>query len=283
MLYDFQNKDVPTKSKRSIAVLSNFLDRNGYPSVSPHDIPIMRVDLHREEAENNIIFRENGVYLIRNGVEYRGYMYLKRFWVNYNGNISFPKFHITKCTTVLEIEKRIDFVWHNADEAEIQDRSTDKMYKANLDLCWKCQSETTNRIKTTQDFYKELKVDNEKIQPIKNIEADIDGYELGKWSIISRNFREQKNYTCERCNVQVTGFLDRKFIHTDHKDGNKLRNVESNFECLCILCHCYKDELHRENFGKRRMKKELTTFVDKYRSRLLNNKHLNQYDTDNSK
>jgi hypothetical protein len=281
MLYDFKNK-VVNKSKRSIELLSSFLDRNGYPSASPHDIHLMRVDLRREENENNIIFREDGVYLIRNGIEYRGYMYLKRYWITFEGRTSFPRFHITKCSTVLEIEKRIDFVWDNTHEAEIQDRSSGKIYKANLDLCWNCQSETNSKIKTIQDFYKEIHVDEQKIQLAKKVETDINGYELGKWSNISRNFKEQKRYTCEKCNIQMVGF-DKHYIHTDHKNGDKTMNVESNFECLCILCHCYKDEHHRENFGKKRMKRELQSYVEKFRQDLLNlgNKYLKQYDRDN--
>ena len=282
VLYDFQNQ-VANKSKRNSEKLSDFLDRKGYPSVSPRDIPILRVELHKEEQDNNIVFRSDGVYLIRNGVEYRGYMYLKKYWINYNGEFKLPRFHITKCSTVLEIEKRIDFVWHNSNEAEILDRSTHQIYKANLDLCWNCQKESTAIIKTTQQFYEEIQLEHANKVLKKDMKLDINGYVLGEWQQISRRYKEKQNYTCEKCNIQMEG-VDKRYIHTDHKNGDKTRNIESNFDCLCILCHCYKDELHRENFGKRRMKSELKSFVNKFRNRLTetNNQHLKKYDIDNT-
>ena len=285
MLYNFKDP-TRTSSGKTQKPLSLFLTERGYEKSEVRPFQIIRVDLHSEEKANNIIFRKDGVYLMRDGIEYRGYMYLKRYWIERFDK--FPKFHITKCTTVLEIDKRIDFVWHNSNEAEIQDRSSGKLYKKNLDLCGNCKSETLTKIDNTQDFFdsldKEEKREEKKKEPVL---VDLNGYVKG-WegkNGISNTYKKSKNYTCERCKISIPEGYDQRFIHSDHKDGNKQNNPKdgSNFECLCILCHCYKDELHKKNFGRRRMKRELKTFIDNYRNVLIRNgnSYLKQYNEDN--
>jgi hypothetical protein len=280
MLYDFKNPAV-TKSKQSAEKLSDFLDRNGYPSVSPTGFEVIRRDLSTEESAGNIEYRKDGVYLISNGQEYKGYIYLK-FKVHIE-RYGYPKFHILKCQTLIEAAETSSFMgryyWHNSNTVEIEDRPSGIIHEnITLNLCGFCRN--YNSPGTTQEFYDELKEDFKDVQPNQSVEVDLFGY-VREWQQISQKYKEKKNYTCENCGISMEG-ADRRYIHTDHKNGDKTRNIESNFVCLCILCHCYKDELHRENFGKRRMKRELITFVEKFRGRLVNNIHLSQYDADNN-
>ena len=73
MLYDFKNP-VVTKSNQNTERLSDFLDRNGYPSVSSTGFVIIRKDLSKEESAKNIEYRSDGIYLNLNGREYKGYI-----------------------------------------------------------------------------------------------------------------------------------------------------------------------------------------------------------------
>jgi hypothetical protein len=284
MLYNFKDT-VQCLSKKIQKPLSVFLTEKGYGKTVAKPFQIIRVDLNTEEKANNIIFRKDGVYLIRDGVEYRGYMYLRRYWIERFDN--FPTFHITRCSTVSEIEKRQDFVWHNSNKAEISDRSSGTIYKKELELCYNCKRETMSKIDNTQEFFDSLDKELEKkVVKKEPITVDLNGYVKG-WqgkNGISNMFRKSKNYTCEKCNISISEEYDQRYIHTDHKDGNKQNNHEGNFRCLCILCHGYKDELHRKNFGKVRNKRAIKTFVDKYRNILIknNNPYLKQYDEDNS-
>lgn len=279
MLYDFKNQ-VATKSNQRSEKLSDFLDRNGYPSVSPTGFIVIRKDLSTEESAGNIEYRNDGIYLTSNGQEYKGYIYLK-FKVQVQ-RYGYPKFHILKCQTLQEAIETGSFLgryyWHNSNTVSIEDRPSGTIHEnVTLDLCGYCRSYNTPS--TTQEFYDELQEEHQEFQPNQNVEVDIFGY-VREWQQISQKYKEKKNYTCEKCGIQMEG-VDKRYIHTDHKNGDKTRNVESNFECLCILCHCYKDELHRENFGKRRMKREVVTFVEKFRGKLMTNRFLNQFDADN--
>ena len=283
MLYDFKSL-VVTKSNHNTEKLSDFLDRNGYPSVSPTGFVVLRKDLSKEDSAGNIQYRNDGIYLNSNDREYKGYIYLK-FKVQIN-TYGYPKFHITKCQKLQEEIKSGVFIgryyWHNSNTVSIEDRPSGAIHEdITLDLCGYCRSANTPN--TTQKFYDELEEKYQDAQSNQNIEVDIFGY-VREWQQISRNYKEQKNYTCESCNIQMEG-IDKRYIHTDHKNGNKTHNIKNNFECLCILCHCYKDEHHIENFGKRRMKKELSTFVSKFKFqlRINNNKYLSRYENDNSK
>lgn len=278
MLYDFKT----VRKKRNSKTLCQFLDDANYPQVSGTGFQVIRKDLTQEERAGNISYRQDGIYLTANGQEYKGYIYLK-----YKVQIAkygYPKFHITKCSTLETAIQNGDFLnryyWHNSNTVSIEDRPSGRIHEdINLELCGYCRS--YNSPSSTEEFYSELEENNEDLSTQQNIEVDIFGY-VREWQKISQNYKVKKNYTCEKCNIQMTG-IDKRYIHTDHKNGDKTRNVESNFECLCILCHCYKDQLHRENFGKRRMKRELKSFVDKFRLDLINlqNNLLNQYDKDN--
>lgn len=279
MLYDFKT---PIKSKIS-KTLCQFLDDANYAQVAGTAFKVIRKDLTHEEQAGNISYRNNGIYLVSNGQEYKGYIYLKyKVQIHKYG---YPKFHITKCRTLEKAIQNGEFLnryyWHNSNTVSIEDRPSSIIHKdINLELCGYCKS--YNSPSSTQKFYNELEEENEDFNQQQNVEVDIFGY-VREWQGISRNYKMKKNYTCEKCNIQMSG-NDKRYIHTDHKNGDKTRNVEINFECLCILCHCYKDELHRENFGKRRMKRELKSFTDKFYKDLLNlkNRYLKQYDIDNS-
>ena len=53
------------------------------------------IDVLPEDIGERIILNDEGIFYIdNNGVQRRGFMYKKEFYLEYDGRINFPKFHI---------------------------------------------------------------------------------------------------------------------------------------------------------------------------------------------
>lgn len=259
MLYIFSN-------------LAQWLTQLGFPEATETGFRVIRRDLTKEEQAGNIEVKEDGIYLNIDGREYKGYMYIKQpFIVNY-GN-KFPKFHITNCETIQEQRASGRFAhryyWHNSNLVDLTDAQTGKEFnQVSIELCSKCKAQAgIFEFSDTQGFFSLLDKQEQKDMN-QEVEVDIFGYTLD-WLKISREFRKEKNYTCESCNIKIGEPGDRRYIHVHHKSGNKLNNRRNNLECVCVLCHAYKDTTHEQNFGRRRMQKEIKAFTTKYRTELV--------------
>lgn len=55
------------------------------------------------------------------------------------------------------------------------------------------------------------------------------------WKKISREFREYKNWKCDKCGKDMSH--DKFNLHVHHRDHNKRNNNYSNLMCLCRECH----------------------------------------------
>ena len=64
--------------------------------------------------------------------------------------------------------------------------------------------------------------------------AKINEYVEG-WSRISKNRREQANWCCEECSVDLSDA--RGALHCHHRSGVVTDNAPSNLRVLCALCH----------------------------------------------
>lgn len=264
MLYDF-NK------------LAARLTQLGFPEASETGFRVIKRDLTQEERAGNITFNLDGIYLTVDGQEFKGFMYLKYPNVQRFG---IPKFHITNCQVIREQREngRFDgrYFWHNTNTVTIEDRTNGRVHKdVSLGLCNYCrnQSSITN-YSNTQGFFNLL--DSQEQEEVnQEFEVDIFGY-TREWQQISRQFRKEKEYTCENCNITIDVPVDRRFIHVHHRNGNKLNNRRNNLECLCVLCHAHKDSTHMFNFDSRRMQADIKAFIEKYRARLneLGNEYL---------
>ena len=273
MLYKFEN-------------LSIKLDEWGFPSLScGSGFKIIKgIDFEKAYKSGSISFEDDGIYLEYEGKKYRGYMFIKEPFISEYG--TYPKFHLTKCQTIKQfIEEgifKIRYEWSNSNVNDLIDKTTRKIYKdIVLDYCRYCKQKLFNEIKTTQDFFETLdKSETEE----NNIEVDIFGY-VRDFNKISKAYREKRNYICESCGISPKKTVHRKYWHTHHKDGDKVNNKESNLQCLCILCHCYKDLIHKENFDKNRMKIELKSFINFYRGELIKiqNPYLKKYDNESQR
>jgi hypothetical protein len=69
----------------------------------------------------------------------------------------------------------------------------------------------------------------------KNIADDAKKGYTDDWALISKQARQQANYTCSSCHVNLTE--EKRLVHTHHINGNKSDNSPENLLVLCADCH----------------------------------------------
>lgn len=258
--------------------LSEKLDELNYPNITESRFKVERRDLTVEENKGNIRWSDDGVYLMIDGVEHKGYMYIKEPRISTYGN--FPKFHVTECTTIYQ-QKSVNnfnnrYFWHNSNIVDLEDFDTNEIYRDQvLDLCMNCKRKADiQNYKDTEGFFDLLDIQT----PLTNIndDAQLDIYGYTKdWQKISKLYRLKIDFTCEKCNIKINDNYDKRFLEVHHKNGVKTNNSNDNIECLCTLCHANVNSRHRENFSKKNNKLKISSFVKKYKIELL--KHRNPY------
>ncbi|MGL5990488.1 MAG: HNH endonuclease [Plesiomonas sp.] len=95
------------------------------------------------------------------------------------------------------------------------------------------------------------------------------------WSMISSKLRNELNYTCEQCGVNLTD--NTKLLHVHHISGNKADNSRKNLRVLCVDCH--KKQPHH---GHMHVSNEDTLSINEYRRKqnkfdVFNYTNLTQY------
>lgn len=229
------------------------------------------VDVLPADIGKRLLFEDDKIYYIDDdGIKRRGFMYKKAYYFEYQGQHSKPKYHICKCQIINNWGKDA-YRFANAEPIRVYSRNENKEVLVNhLELCSFCRSmlnfQEVKKMTYSTDFVEILKEAGEVKEPHEE-EVDIFGY-VKEWERISLDFRRRNRFVCARCGVQVEEGLDRQYMHTHHKDGNKLNNKESNLECLCIRCHAKVDETHRMNFSKGAKKIMLEEFIKKYSLKL---------------
>ena len=284
-LYNFESVDgVSFKITNPIEIrpLLPTLKLLGIQIPESRNFKIFKEDFTLLENSGNTIFKEDGIYVMIDGIEHKGYLYMPKYFIEkYNDH---PRFHILECITIEAERKSGDFTnryyFSNNKTVDVTDRTSLKIYSnLKLNICKNCSSLSKQRklgvIKTTEEFFSEIAKVEEAI-----IKTDKDGYPIHpiSWRIVSRKYREHINYQCEnrKCKIQLEG-IDKRYIHVHHKNGIKIDCDFKNLEGLCILCHSVKDATHMENFKKRKMSREFQTFLKKYGEELkgLGNPYLN--------
>ena len=225
------------------------------------------VDVLPADIGKRLLFEDGKIYYIDDdGIKRRGFMYKAAFYFEWYGEPRHPKFHVCKCQTIESFGKDA-YRFANAEPIKVYSRNAKKeVLVEHMELCGYCKSmlsfHEAIKVNDSTDFVEILKEAGDVKEPQED-EVDIFGY-VKEWERISLDFRRRHGFVCARCGVQVEEGLDRQYMHTHHKDGNKLNNKGSNLECLCIRCHANVDETHRKNFSKGAKRVMLEEFIKKF-------------------
>ena len=103
---------------------------------------------------------------------------------------------------------------------------------------------------TTAKFY-QVRHSDETVQPM--VYSD-------DFPEISRKLREEKDWFCTKCKVDMRRM--KKGLHTHHKNGVKNDNSRRNLQVLCALCHQNIDSDHKGMH----LSKEVTKYIERHRS-----------------
>lgn len=223
------------------------------------NVPLVK--LNHNNALPGLAFEPNGIFSTQEGIQLRVYLYLINYDVQQHKH--YPRKHYFRCQTV---EKFANFSSTNQEKVDIRCTTTHQMYtNLNLPVCEHCQrifrEQTTQTLLGTSfnDFVLQMACNETRRLP-----EDLHGYPIN-FREISTAFRASKNYTCEKCHLQITDYADQRYMHTHHVNYLKHDNCKTNLRCLCIDCHSKVDDRHRNNFkNSLELSRELKAFLSKY-------------------
>jgi len=221
--------------------------------------------------EVNCPSNDGFIYVDTDGNKHFGFLYKRNYHLEKYGP---PRMHICECETIREFRAKgsLEYEYRFAETKTVKVINMDKGNRekevSNLPLCKYCIKELSSKgkfreIRDSDAFAKKAK-ELRQNNVVSSAEVDIFGY-IREWQNISSEFKEKKNYTCEKCRVRIDNEFDRQFIHVHHKDGNKQNNQESNLQCLCIECHSQVNDAHRKNFSSNAQQVRLRHFRELYR------------------
>ena len=183
-----------------------------------------------------------------------------------------PKFHTRDCRTIKEYT-HAHFVYSNHMPVNFYSTSERKqLTNQYLKLCGNCKNEAFRGL-----FSSEKKWYDEVLDYVENLTNPIkrkDGY-ITFWKQTSEAYRTKMNWKCENCSLNLKE--NKVYLHTHHKDGNKLNNSKNNFESLCILCHAFQ---HINKVKRAEGFLELNEFIEKFKPNLkqCKNPHLQEWE-----
>lgn len=207
--------------------------------------PIKNSDVVFEDKDH-ISFTSDGIFYIDpvTGTKQQIFLYKRRYRLTKHGK---PRFHIRKCETINNFINSGTFKreYRKANTKEVNvvdmdDYNTDKVIR-DLPLCQHCANiALMSKNTTTEQFVEVLQSANEANVAEQNAQdVDLFGY-IRNWDSISQAVRNLSNYTCAQCGLKIDNPFEQHYMHTHHKDGNKLNNNSDNLECLCLYCHAHK-------------------------------------------
>ncbi len=178
--------------------------------------------------------------------------------INNNPNAG-NRFHIGWCRTLEEMDnrKRFDrYIVTKRDDGKFEiDTAEGKEYVSKLNVCKNCLNHLEYKGYSQEDYsyqqktqaveefnIKEFLNEHEGILrylkiPERRAETtpvDIRGPE---YTIIANKLKNEKNYTCEECAVNLKLKKNRSYLHAYHINGRKYDNSRQNLKILCISCH----------------------------------------------
>lgn len=206
--------------------------------------PIVNSDVELSDR-GNMEMTSDGIFYIDplTGSRQQIFLYKRRYRLTEFGK---PRFHIRECQVIKSFMESGGFKreYRKANTKivrviDMDDYDRDKDI-SDLPLCGYCRNMALVHDMTTRDFVEILEQANQaSADDIRSMDVDIFGY-TRDWESISKAVRESKEYTCEECGLKMENPFDYQYMHTHHKDGNKLNNNPSNLECVCVYCHAHK-------------------------------------------
>jgi len=165
------------------------------------------------------------------------------------------KFHIADCKTLREmrLKRRYErYVATNDMTGNFKIYGTDdfgqkKEGVLRLKVCQNClESLNYKNFRNLQYIQKKRVVDGFDIHEFfskyssyfeylpQKQETESFGYD-DKWDQISYDYRQSKNWECEKCGISLKD--NKQLLHTHHINGVKHDNSKENLKALCIDCH----------------------------------------------
>lgn len=193
-------------------------------------------------------------------LSYKGYqiiLYIQdhtlrdRFEAKKDGNKR-NKFHLTECQTIQKMrrENQLErYVITNNQSGKFLIRGeNNKKERAELQVCKNCleklnyadyRNGNRDKDKIVQEFHIPIFFETygSCFSTLPSRRAGVEEDYTDNWGKVSWDYRESRNFTCEKCEVKLDQPDHRKLLHTHHRNGRKRENSEENLEALCADCH----------------------------------------------
>jgi len=280
MVYDFSELKFFVKNQFGID-----------PDVISSNFKPITEKLTKAELDQSVKINLDGIiFTDKKGNKHKGFLYIESGYsqrtFEQTGTIV-PKFHILNCKTINEQKQRKNFNGHYVFSTETITMEDRDGITKELTLCGNCNqihSETERGLTTTE--YRKQFILNDQVEGEfyeselpKEVSTDFWGY-TPDWYDTSRNYRMKKKFTCEECRINLNqNLVNGYYLETHHIDGNTKNNEETNFKCLCVLCHASVDKYHQENYSKGSQRQKLVDFIKLFEDELIkvDNKYLKNY------
>lgn len=243
--------------------------KNAYTPIQPEEVSL------REIQDGTLEIGLGGIFITgEDGFRRQVFLYKRGYHLKYNEK---PRMHICKCSTIESFMQGEDIpAYRRANTAKVLVQDIGSIGKKdvwvdNLPLCKNCARiiGNVNRNMDSAAFVEVLKAAAPaEEQTQQSYEVDAHGY-TRDWNEISRKFREEHNYICDKCGVQVSRF-ETEYMHVHHRNGDKANNRRSNLQCLCIKCHSEVDPTHVHNFSSRPKQLLIKLFMQNYADKRFN-------------
>ena len=164
--------------------LLNFLDQNGFPQIenlTPYEV-IQPVSV-REGHQSGLFNYNGGIYLKRENIQFRGYMYKERAYVEKWG---VPKAHIFECEKIQEMKAKGNFgsyQFSNSSKVNIINISnnSENLKDQVLSICGFCKPMSHRNFVNTSDFCEFLQKNPTKSQDLDEPEESSDDFDFWNW------------------------------------------------------------------------------------------------------
>lgn len=217
---------------------------------------------------------DDGIFILDDdGNKHQVYLYKRQFYIHYNGETKYPKYHVCRCQAIQEFmdQRREEYRYANTDEVKVQDKSMRlrETTVRNLSLCGYCANKMRlSKAITSDEFSALLKQAEERMtasRPKADTKVDVNGYPEN-WNEISLNYKVRHEFTCEKCHVKVSQW-DTTFMEVHHKNGDKTNCDDSNLQCLCIKCHSEVNPTHVHNYATAGKQMLIKQFMERYKDK----------------